>query len=77
MSDLAQPPEAVYVFLLLPSMKRIRALFSVGLDFCFVKPQLELVSVTRETSRHRPRRHPGRRGLAQTERLRAGYLYYS
>ena len=33
--------------------------------------------MTRETSRHRHRRHPRRRGLAQTERLRAGYRCYS
>ena len=31
---------------------------------------------TRETSRDRQRRHPSRRGLAQTERLRAGCRYY-
>ena len=35
----------------------------------YVKSQLELVRVSRETSRHRHRRHPSRRGLAQTERL--------
>ena len=58
-----------------PSMKCIRALFSVCLS-CFVKSQLELVRVARETSRDRPRWHPSRRGLAQTKRLRAGYRYY-
>ena len=34
-----------------------------------MKSQLELVRVSRETSRHRHRRHPSRRSLAQTERL--------
>ena len=43
--------------------------------FFFVKLQLELVRVTRETSRHRHRRHPSRRGLAQIDRLRAGDRY--
>ena len=42
-----------------------------------VKSQLELVRVTREASRHRHRRHPSRRGLAQAERLRAGYRCFS
>ena len=35
--------------------------------FFFVKSKLELVGVTRETSRHRHRRHPSRWALAQTE----------
>ena len=39
------------------------------LFFFIVKPQLELVRVWRETSRHRHRRHPSRRGLAQSELL--------
>ena len=43
--------------------------------FFFVKLQLELVRVTRETSRHRHRRHPSMRGLAQIDRLRAGDRY--
>ena len=43
----------------------------------FVKSQFELVRATRETSRHRHRRYPSRRGLAHTGRLRAGYRYYS
>ena len=42
------------------------------IGFICVKLQLELVKVTRETSRHRHRRHPSRRGLAQIDRLRAG-----
>ena len=37
--------------------------------FFFVKSQLELVGVTRETSRHQYRRHPSRWVLAQTEIL--------
>ena len=36
------------------------------LVFFFVKSQLELVRVWRDTSRHRHRRHPSRRGLALT-----------
>ena len=43
--------------------------------FFFVKLQLELVRVRRGTSRHRHRRHPSRRGLAQIDRLRAGDRY--
>ena len=43
----------------------------------FVKSLVELVKVTRETSRDPHRRHPSRRGVAQTERLRAGCRYYS
>ena len=35
------------------------------------------VRVTREASRDWHRRHPSRRGLAETERLRAGHRYYS
>ena len=41
----------------------------------FVKLQLELVRVTRETSRHRHRRHLSRRGLAKIDCLRAGDQY--
>ena len=37
-----------------------------------MKSPLELVRVTRETSRDRHRRRPSRRGMAQTEGLRAG-----
>ena len=54
-------------------MKCIRALFSDC--FFFVKLQLELMKVMWETSRHRHRRHPSRRGLAQIDRLRAGDRY--
>ena len=39
------------------------------LVFFSVKSHLELVRLWRETSRHQHRRHPSRRGLAQTERL--------
>ena len=61
--------------LLYPSMKRIQALFSACLPFFCVKLHLELVRVTQKTSRHRRRRHPRRRGLAQIDRLRAGDRY--
>ena len=33
--------------------------------------------MTRETSRHRHRRHSSRRGSAQTERLRVDYRYFT
>ena len=39
------------------------------LFFRFVESETELMRVTNETSRHRHRRHPNRRGLAHTERL--------
>ena len=69
---------SIFILLLLsPSWKWIRALFSVCLAFFFVKSQLELVRVTRETSRNRHRRYPSRQGLAQTEHLRAGYRFNS
>ena len=53
------------MILLWPSMKSIRALLVISLVVFFVKSQLELVRVWRETSRHRYRRHLG----SQTERL--------
>ena len=43
--------------------------------FFFVKLQLELVRVTRETSRHRHRLNPSRRDLAQIDCPRAGDRY--
>ena len=49
---------------LLPSMKYVRALFSVHLSFLFVR-------VTIETSRHRHGRHPSKLGCAQTVCVRA------
>ena len=48
-----------------------------SLVFYFAMSQFELVRVSRETSRHRHRRHPSRWDLAQSECLRAGYRYYS
>ena len=63
------------LYWLLPSMKCIRALFSVCLAFFFIKLQSELVRVTRETSRYRHIHHLSRRGLAQIDRLRAGDRY--
>ena len=66
----------LYIISRLPSMKCVRALFSVCLSF-FVKSQLGLVRVTRETTRDRQRGHPSKRGLTQTERLRAYYRHYS
>ena len=57
--------------LLLPSMKFERCLRFACIFF--MKSQLELVRVTRKTSRHRHGRHPSRRGSAQTERLRTDF----
>ena len=67
---IIQIENEVCIILVLPSMKCIRSLFSVWPGF-FAKSQLQLqlVRVWRETSRHQHRRHPSRRGLAQTERL--------
>ena len=69
---------ALFVVVIALDEMHSSAVFSLP-AFLFVTSQLvlELGRVARETSWHRHRRHPSRRGLAQTERRCAGYGYHS